>query len=144
MNFGRIDRAIEACKKHLDDTKTRSTEVETQLAGYLLVLISAEFELRVGALIEARAARSRDKQLRNFVTHAVYKIVRGPKIDQITGILNAFHRGCSQAFHDTAGDQAKLAYDSILTDRHDFVHEAKCNATIGDVETFFNDARGVF
>ena len=144
MKFGAIEAAIGGCKKHLDATRARGTQIESFMAGYLLVLISAHFEVRVRGLIEARAARAPDKQIRSFVTSAAAKIIRGPKIDQITGMLNSFDPSCGELFHKTAGDQAKSAYDSIIANRHTFVHDGICNVTLGDVERFFGDSAGVF
>jgi hypothetical protein len=144
MKFTRIEGAIKSCKKHLVDTNTAHTDIASHLAGYLVVFISAEFELRIKALIEARAARSKDAHIRNFVTRASRRIVRGPKIDQLVGILGYFDDKFPSTFHGTVGDQAKAAYDSIIINRHSFVHNATCSATINDVETFFNNSQGVF
>jgi hypothetical protein len=144
MNFSKVDRAVAACKKHLKNTKTENTEIEAGLAAYLVVLVSAEFELRVSELIQARAGRSNDEHIKNFVKHAATKIVRGPKIGEISGILKCFHKKCFDDFHATADDVSKTAYDSIMTNRHNFVHDGIYNLTVGDVERFFNSGRGVF
>jgi hypothetical protein len=144
MNFKLIDDAIRVCKKHLDDTKTRNTEVENHLAAYLLVLISAQFELRIEALIEAYAARIQDKQIRRFVVDRAKNMTRAPNVGSITGMLAAISHDGKNAFHKLCGGQAQSAYNSIIENRHAFVHEAKCNVTIGDLEGYFNDSRGVF
>lgn len=144
MNFNRIDRLIAECKDHLEKTGARNTEIESYLTGYVLTFISAEFELRTKALLKARAARSNDKELRSFVTHAAGQIMRGPKSNEITGMLRSFDRRCADEFHEVAGDQAKSAYDSIINNRHKFVHEAVCTLTLKEVEDFFNNSRGVF
>jgi hypothetical protein len=144
MKFSRIESAIGHCKAHLQRAEGSYPELESLLAGHLVVLISAEFELRVMALVEARAARVRDEHIKAFVSYAARKLLRGLKIEQLTGMLRAFHKGCVKRFHDTADNAAKNGYDSIMNNRHAFVHDGICNVTVGDIEQFFTRAASVF
>jgi hypothetical protein len=58
-------------------------------------------------------------------------------------MLGAFDKTCTQKFHKTADDLAKRGYDSIMNNRHAFVHDGVCNVTVGDIEQFFTQAAGV-
>lgn len=118
--------------------------MERHLTAYLLVRISAEYEFRIESLFEALAARIKEKWIRNLVVKFVSDKLRSPKIETICGVLNAFNDGWGKAFAKGAGIQATIAYDSIILNRHGFVHEAKCTVTMGDLESFFQNSVGIF
>jgi hypothetical protein len=71
-------------------------------------------------------------------------MTRGPSISSLTGLLATFNPRWNEQFHKSAGNQARTAYDSIINNRHLFVHEAACNVTFGDLERWFNDSRDIF
>jgi hypothetical protein len=144
MKFTRIERAIKQCKDHLRDTQTENTEIASLLASFLVGFISAEFEQRVRDLIEARAGRSKDLYMTRFVKRASERLVRGPKIEQLTTILQLFDDKCPRNFHQNSGDSAQAAYNNIIEGRHAFVHGGHYNLTMKDVEDWFHASAGVF
>jgi len=144
MKFKVVEEAIKECRQHLDSTKTGGSQTENRLAAYLLVLISAQFELRIEAIIEAYAKRQKDRRIESFILGAAGKQLRSPKISTITGFLSWFDGKWGETFTKHAGNQATAAYDSIISNRHAFVHEAQCNVTISDLEGFYHDGSPVF
>jgi RiboL-PSP-HEPN len=144
MKFKTIEDAITECRKHLHDTTTVGTEVESRLAAYLLVLISAQFEVRIEGIIEAYANRIADKCIRALVIKYAREKLRAPAVSSLTGFLRALDDNWGDGFRKKAGDQAIAAYDSIISNRHDFVHDARCNVTISDLEGYFHNSAGIF
>lgn len=51
MQIGEIDDAIEFCRKHLDASDARGSEIEAFLTQYVLIRIRANFEQRVQSLL---------------------------------------------------------------------------------------------
>jgi hypothetical protein len=100
--------------------------------------------LRIKSLIDCRASRAKDKQVKAFVTAQADKRVRGSRIGAIKGVLNDFDPDCGDTFDNTAGHQARTSFDSIINDRHALAHQATCSETVRDVERFFHEASGVF
>jgi len=68
MKFKVVEDAIRECRKHLDDTGLRGSETENRLAAFLLVLISAQYEVRIKAILSAYVNRLSDKRVRGFIT----------------------------------------------------------------------------
>src|SRR5262249_52136262 len=98
MDFERIDNALEVCKKHLDATGSRNTEVEIYLTGYVLVVACSEFEQRFEALVSKRCVRHPDAWLIAFMAHATDKLIRSPGISELSGFLGRFDAQCKEDF----------------------------------------------
>jgi len=82
--------------------------------------------------------------LQAFITGAARKQLRAPDIRSIAGFLSLFDPKWAETFRLKSGNQAISAYDSIISNRHAFVHEAICNATISDLESFYQNSISVF
>jgi hypothetical protein len=144
MKFPRLDNAMAVCKLHLDTTGARGTEIESYLVGYLLMIICAEFDDRFKKLIETRAARAGDAQLKNFIVHACGRIVRGNKVAELTGHLSGFGGACKTDFHSAVAATAVTSYDNIMTNRHTVAHYTTSHSmTFADLERAYNDSRDV-
>src|SRR5262245_2289699 len=120
MNFPRINDAMARCKAHLDATSTRGTEIETYLVGYLIILIIAEYEVRLEKLMEIRTSRVTDVHIQNFMRVAVDRMTRSIKVGEIAGLLGHFGADYKAAFNDAmaALPLAATYYDNVMQNRH--------------------------
>ncbi|MBI4652559.1 hypothetical protein HY745_15055, partial [Candidatus Desantisbacteria bacterium] len=71
MKLQKIDSMIELCKNHLDNTKTKGTEIESILTKYLLVYICGVFETKIKEIFIQRASQTGDKQIESFVKNII-------------------------------------------------------------------------
>lgn len=144
MNFTRIDNALATCKTHLDATSARGTEIESYLVSCLLVVIAAEYEMRLKCMIAKRAERVNDRHVHQYVTGQVGKSVRVPRIEQINGLLGAFGSDYKELFTAAVcNSQAHVAYDNIVTNRHSVAHTTGAHVTLIDLEQWLPDSKKV-
>lgn len=142
MQFTRLDNAVAVCKKHLEDTGTQNTEIESYLVGYLLISISSEFECIIEAMVNQRAARAGDGHLSSFVRAAADRIIRSVKIDELSGLLNHFDPSCKKQFIDDPQKQAKqVGYGNIVLNRHSVAHATGTSMTFGELEIAYQDSK---
>ena len=123
MTFGQLDYEIAQCEKHMDTTKTRTTEIENYLVGYLLVRICSEYESRIRMLVQKRCGRSRDGHLKKFVHKGAKETTNRFKISDLSGMLGYFGEDYKKAFSDAVTEQpANAAWDNIYNNRHLVAH----------------------
>lgn len=124
MNLPRADAALEASAKHLDDTRSRNTEIDAILTAYVSAVIYASFERKAREIVAARAqGDGTDPHLVAFARTASQRLMRSIKIGDLAGAAGFFHPDCKARFRDLLDDQAAAAWDSIINNRHDVAHE---------------------
>ncbi len=139
MRLVRIDQAFEECEKHLSSTKAFGTEIENLLTQSLLVLICAEFEQKIEAIIREKCAVIQDGSLREFVGSCVSAVFRSVKSSDIAGLLNRFGGAYKEIFKQKtdANQVAVTLYNNIVTNRHGVAHSGGGNATFSEVKDFY-------
>ena len=120
MRIPRIDQALEKCEAHLSLGEAVEAEVQSLLAQSLLILIYAEFERKVRALIRQRCQYEADNSVRGFLDSCAESSFRGLKIGEIAGLLNRFGASHKEVFnqHLEQNQKVRNRYDSILNNRH--------------------------
>jgi hypothetical protein len=146
MKFKRIEDAFETCKKHLDSTNSRNTEIESFLVGYLIVLVIAEYEVLLEKILAKRADRIKDAHVQSFVKVAVDKLTRSIKIGEVSGLLSHFGSDYKKAFVDAnqKTPTAMTYYDNIMANRHLVAHQTGTTMTLLELETAFIESKIVF
>jgi len=138
MQIAAIDNAIEVCRKHLDNTHSRNTEVEAFLTRYLVVMICAEFEERCEALVHDRARRVGDTYVAAFMQSASAQLLRSIGVGELSGFLNRFGRDCKEKFQQTVvNTDAHRAYDTIVSNRHDTAHRSGGGMTFDELASLY-------
>ncbi len=81
MDFKRIESALGACTKHLDEVGG-DPQIESYLVGYLLAIVYAEYEIKIVKAMVARIGRiaSQDADVHRFI-HARIKNRKGEDSD---------------------------------------------------------------
>lgn len=67
MLLARIDKALEDCETHLHDTGVWNTEIERLLTYSVLVIIYAEMEQTIEAIVQETYASIDNTSIRKFV-----------------------------------------------------------------------------
>ena len=142
MRLDRIDKALKDCGDHLASTGTSNPEIEYLLTSSILVIIYAEFELKVRAIVEDRAATVVDSDIGNFIVEATPNVLRGIRIGQLADFLGKFRPEYKAYFESRllSDSIAKQYYDNLITHRHSTAHSTGSVVTLNDVKAFY--ARG--
>jgi hypothetical protein len=144
MKLPRIDDAIERCRDHLDESHSRSTQIESFLVQHLLVLICASFEIEIERLVDDRVAKSADPEVRDFARSFVDQLFRNPQIGEIKGLLGRFGDGPKEDFKNRIhGTRAETFFSSIVNNRHQVAHSVGPNLTLAELESAYEEAHSV-
>ena len=132
MRLARVDHAIAVCQGHLDNSRSRGTEIEAFLTRYLLILICSAFEEQIQYLVNLRADNSGDRGLRSFVRTTIGQVFRSVKTSEIAGLLNRFGTEYKDRFRRDLNDneRAETYYNSIVSNRHGIAHSAGSNTSV--------------
>jgi hypothetical protein len=145
MRLPQIDRVIESCEKHLNDSGAFGTEIEIYLTGYLLVFICATFEEHIEELVNDRASKSEDTFLATFVRSAMSQLFRSIKTSEIAGLLGRFGEEHSERFQPEMrkNERAATFFNNLVLNRHGTTHKAGSDLTFSEVVSFYSEARTV-
>ena len=138
--FQEIDTAIQKAKSSSAD----DVHLQAYLASYLVVLISGYYEDCVEYLVEVRAGKAGDADVRSFVRACVEKVFRSPKFENIRDLIGLFNESYKKALEDQVDEKARSAIGSIVNHRHSISHGKPIAVTLGDVEMFHNHAKPAF
>lgn len=147
MRLASVDHAIGVCKRHLEDSGSRNTEIETFLTQYLLIHICAAFEEKIEQLISSRAVASNDPAVAEFVDSVVGQVFRSIGTSEIGGLLKRFGAACKEGFRKEMGAQqrAETFYNNIVTNRHQVSHRGSSHSslTFGDLVQYYDEGHVV-
>ena len=120
-------------------------EVESLLTGSILILICSEFERKVKSLILERCSSVSDESIRNYIEESIRNVLRGIKIDGLSGLLAKFGRLHKDDFRQRLDENhmVEAMYDSIVANRNLVAHGEGSNATIRDVKRYYEEGHVV-
>jgi hypothetical protein len=126
-------------------TGVAGTEIENLLTRSLLVLICAEFEEKIEAMIQERCSRIPDQSIREFVASCVDAVFRSVKSNEMAGLLKRFGGDCKDKFtrKANANPVAVTFYNNIVTNRHGVAHTTGGNTTFPEVKRFYEQGHVV-
>ncbi len=139
MRIKAVDEAFESCERHLAETRSQGTEIESYLTRALVVLTVAAFEEKIEHLIEDRASRLEDGAMKAFVVSCLDAVFRSTRSTEIAGLLNRFGPEFKESFNRRA-DCDPLAvtfYNNIVANRHATAHTQAVNCTLGELKSFY-------
>lgn len=70
MRIARIEQTLEECEQHLYASSAYGTEIESLLTQSLLVLMCAEFEQKIEALVQEKCSSVADTSIKEFLGSA--------------------------------------------------------------------------
>lgn len=144
MKFARIENAVSCCKKHLVEASgvSQIAEVETYLVGFLLVVIYADYEMKLKKMLELRASRSGgDEAIQSFARHYIGKYSGRIYIEHLTELLKRFGVKCANQFKaEVQGKQAHTSWDNLMTNRHQLAHVTGSSVTFSEVLTDYRES----
>ena len=149
MRVARIDRALEDCENHLTASGSFGTSIEVLLTYSLLVVIYAEFEQQINAIIRQRCEFIEDASLRELVSSCIGNVSR-IQSSSIGDLLKRFgdeHRTSfrSEVEASQENQRAETFYNNLIANRHDTAHSVGSNLTFSEVKQFYEEGhQGLF
>ncbi|MFH0830069.1 MAG: HEPN domain-containing protein [Candidatus Aenigmatarchaeota archaeon] len=144
MKLPVIDAEIELCKNHLENTKTKGTEIEPMITKHLLVHICGEYEKEIKNMIIQRVAvMTTDEKITSFVEKTI-KYFRCLKIKDIKGLLGRFSESYKDAFSCKIDDTEFMdRFGNIVANRDLAAHGGNINTTFDEVVESYAKAEPV-
>lgn len=141
MEFVRVDAALAECHRHLDETGTRNSQIESYLVSYLVTVIHAEFEQGIQLIMKRRTTVQADDHLSAWGEYTVGRLARKVSIGDLAGLLRAFDESCKEHFSSAVVDtQHHVAYDNIETNRQAVAHSVGTSMTLAELEDAYANA----
>lgn len=131
--FGRLDASLGKAKA----ASTGDPELEAILAAYLIVLISGAYEDCMEHLFSVRAGRPNDPELKNYVEERVDRYFRNPTYKRVKDELECFSANYANEFERRVDATARIALESIVTNKNSVSHGKPVNVTLGEVQGYY-------
>ena len=101
--------------------------------NYLLTVVYSDLEQAIRAEIVGHTAAGPDERANAFIGVAVGRVLRSIKCAEIAGVLGMFDERCKKHFQELVNDTpAQVAYDRIVTGRHQQAHSLGSDMTLSD------------
>lgn len=145
MRILKIDELIEVCKT-LSSEKTKiREEVEEMLVQALLVSMCAEFEGILKGLVIERCSAVNDPIVFKYATSFSDNAFSSPSKKNISDAIKRFGDASSGEFErlKKSDGEAWIAYGNIVANRNNAAHGRPVQATIDEVEKFYENAHVV-
>lgn len=141
MRIDRIEQTLEKCEGHLSAASAYGTEIESLLTQSLLVLMYAEFEQKINALVQEKCSSVTDPSIKEFLISCVSAVFRGVQSSEIAELLKRFGPTYKEAFRQKAEEHPRAVtfYNNIVTNRHMVAHSEGSHATFQDVKCFYEE-----
>lgn len=137
-----IKLLVESCQHYLKQTKTKGTQLESYLAKFLLISISAEYEKEYRRIVSTKAKKNGSNQLASFIIKKTD--VRSLKIGDIKGnILNLFDENYPKEFQKRLDDSSATKYNNIIENRNLAAHGESIHMSFDEVVKTYQSAEEV-
>lgn len=135
---------IEDSIKRVENANLNDAQLNSMLSSYLIVLISGIYEDCIESLFVLRAAKSRDKEITNFIKVFLSKHFRNPDFNKILNLLGSLNPNYAKRLKSQIALEAKEAINSIVRNKNRIAHGAYSNATISDIRYYHTSATAIF
>lgn len=132
----RTKLAIDECQKHLDDTKTNGTLIESFLTNHLLVLFSADMQQAIYECLDKKAEQANEDSLVEYVSSTRKNIIREVTKSGIAGFVNRFGSGAKQKFDGClrGKEQEITRYGNAIENRDSIAHRQGAQVTFLEIK----------
>ena len=145
MRIVRIDETLEKCHEHLSSTSAYGTEIESLLTYSVLVLMCAEFENAIEAVLKEKCSSVADPSIGAFFESCVSAVFRSVGSSELAGLLNRFGPFHKASFTRSTNDNPVPVtfYNNIVINRHRIAHSTGTNATFREARQFYEEGHVV-
>jgi hypothetical protein len=141
--FSRASTALEESERHLVETSTKGSFVESLLSNHLVVLLCADMQQALYAIADEVASTSGDRRVAEFIRNSSRRVLRSVRKDEIATFVGLFGSDRKEALNGGLDDRDVTVYNNAVSDRHDVAHKASSGVTLADVRAALGAARKI-
>ncbi len=132
--------AVENCRSHLDESSAWGTEIEAYLTQHVLVIMCAEIQQELYAVLEERAGEASDEELKSFAVATGKKVLRSVGKKEIASFVGHFGRDAKDFLNQIVDEREITLYNNAISNRHDIAHKTGANVTFRELEDILKSA----
>lgn len=135
----RTRAAIDECTCHLNDSQAWSTQVESYLTQYILVILCADVQQSVYLLLDGRisASSSSDVGLKAFAYSMGVRCLRSFGKSDLSKFLALFGQEVKNSFNGALDDRTVTVYNNAVANRHEVAHNSGSTITFRELSEIF-------
>jgi hypothetical protein len=139
----RTDTIIEECERHLEETQGYGSPVESYLTQHALIVLSAEVQTELYAIVENRVAKVGDKAVAAFAIESCKRLLRSVKKENIAGFIGHFGTEVKTRFNASLEDREVTIFNNAIENRHDVAHKSGVQVTFSELKLAVAAARKI-
>lgn len=132
--------AVDNCRAHLDESDSWGTEIESYLTQHVLVIMCAEMQQELYAVLENRAGEASDEELKSFAVATGKKVLRSIGKGEIATFVGHFGKTAKDLLNQIVDEREVTLYNNAVSNRHDIAHKAGSNVTFRELEEILKSA----
>ena len=132
--------AVENCHTHLDESSSWGSEIESYLTQHVLVIMCAEIQQELYAVLERRAGEASDEELKSFAVATGKKVLRSVGKKEIANFVGHFGSEAKELLNQIVDDKEITLYSNAISNRHDIAHKTGANVTFRELEDILKSA----
>ena len=129
----RTQLAIDNCRGHLDSAEAWGSEIESYLTQHLLVILCADVQQAIYSVLEARADKASDVELKHFALNTGKRVLRSIGKSEIAGFVGYFGSEAKQYLNENVNEMEVTIYNNAVSNRHDVAHSLGSNITFREL-----------
>ncbi len=141
--FQKIENAFKKCEEYKD------SDISQELNSYLVVLISGIYEDVIENLFIERAGKTKDSEIKSFMSNYLDKGFRNPNYENILKLLAMLNPDYKKSLKNKKNTHNIPEYnttglDSIITNKNEFAHGYDNKASFDDIKNYHKRAVKIF
>jgi hypothetical protein len=120
----------------------KDEKLGAHLAAYISVLTVGLLEDCIEYLVNQRASKTNDNEVKNYVRLVLHQRFKNPDYGAISGLLGEFSQEYKKAFADkiTHNGREATALQAMLDNKNSLAHEGidKLQMSVGDVDDYYH------
>ncbi|MEP6756426.1 MAG: HEPN domain-containing protein [Chthonomonadales bacterium] len=126
--------AVDDCERHLKETNSAGTEIESYLTQYLLVVLCADVQEELYRICEERAKLANDEAMFTFISASSRKVLRSVLKHEIAGFVGMFGQNEKLTFNKIIDDETVTKYNNAVSNRHDVAHKTGTQVSFSELK----------
>ncbi len=126
----RTEEAYRESESHLRESRAAGSPIESFLTEHILILLCADMQQDILDIADRRAAKAPDAALREFVSTAGKRVLRGLLKHEIAAFVGSFGTQYKSDFNAALDDRDVHLYNNAVQERNVVAHHRR-GSTIG-------------
>ncbi|WP_121968431.1 HEPN domain-containing protein [Leptolyngbya sp. BC1307] len=125
---------IDDCESFLESSGGYGSPIESYLVQYALVILCADVQQEIYAIVKRRADTISDRQISAFVSTVCNRVLRSVSKKEIASFVGFFGEEEKNKFNDLLDDAEVTRYNNAVSNRHDVAHRGGVQITFRELK----------